>query len=57
MTARAESDDPAHAHADLHIEQGRVGEPVLLRIVTDPTGVDVPAELGPMQIIWDVSAD
>lgn len=57
LVARAGSNNPAHAHADLHIEPGPVVEPVLLRIVTDANGVDVPAELGQLQLIWDVSAD
>ncbi|MFC6707897.1 hypothetical protein [Flexivirga alba] len=53
LVARSGSNDAAHAHADLHIEQDAVREPVLLRIVTDATGVNVPAELGTMQLIWD----
>ena len=56
LVARSGADNPAHAHADLHIEQGPTHEPVLLRIVTDANGVDVPAELGRMQIIWDTPA-
>lgn len=56
LVARAGSDNPAHAHADLHIEQGPVGEPVLLRVVTNAEGVDVPAELGHLQLIWDTPA-
>lgn len=49
--------NPAHAHAELRIQDGPTDEPVLFRISTDAEGVDVPADLGRMQLIWDVLAD
>lgn len=49
--------NPAHAHAELRIQDGPSDEPVLFRIVTDADGVDVPTDLGRMQLVWDVLAD
>ncbi|WP_446665346.1 hypothetical protein [Flexivirga sp. B27] len=46
--------NPAHAHAQLRIEDGPTDEPVLFRMITDADGVDVPTDLGRMQLIWDV---
>lgn len=57
LVVRQHSDDPSHAHADLHLDPGTPDEPVLLRITTDAAGVDRPAELGRRQLIWDALAD